>query len=172
MLILVWIISAWISCGSGYPTHFWLLFYSDSSFGKPFSNFFSIFFFPIFFSFFVNLWDTFDIEVIVGAATSLKFDCFSIVTRVSEIHFFKIPFLLFLTFQYIYISNLAWNILYREFRVGAATSLTFDCMSILTRAWEKKIPLVFVFTRHLFVFFPHIEKSLVDFWHWILSGNG
>ena len=98
---------------------------------------------------------TFDIEFSVGAAISLNFDCFPMLTRVSEICFLILLFNFFADFfntaicveKYIglsgiffYVSRLSANLcgrtFYLGFSMGAAISPTFDCFLILTRASE------------------------------------
>ena len=87
---------SWILCGGGYLAHFGLFSDSDPSFRKHFFNF--IRFFAHFFHFFSwkQCGQTFDIKFSGGAAISLNFDCFPILTRVSEIHFKNV----FSTFSY------------------------------------------------------------------------
>ena len=113
-----------------------------------------------------------DIEFFVGAPISLMRNCFSVLTRVPEIHFvaFKkklFQMKLFLSLNYWWIFYLrfsadcflyicSWNSCGRSFHYGfsvrAAISLTFDGFPILTRVLETIIRL-FRFFSCLFFFF-------------------
>ena len=103
---------------------------------------------------------------LVWERLSRSIDCFSMLTRVSEIHFDYLCSNVFYC--------LPWNlyrILYLELCVGADISLNFECFSILTRVLEKKWSTFPDFFSNFFGFLL-MKTVWIDFWFWIKSGSG